>query len=108
MFREEHFVCLFVSLHCEISPGQLVARSQISPEENISSIGSFTNFIPSKSLSLTDQMFQTMGQITLLCLTLVMTMTAVVAGETECQPPSLDNGFVEQTELGVFIFKCKI
>ena len=53
-------------------------------------------------------MFQTMGQITLLCLTLVMTMTAVVAAETECQPPSLDNGFVEQTELGVFIFKCKI
>lgn len=58
----------------------------------------------------TDQIFQTrnltMGQLSLLCLTLVTMMKAVVA-DTECEP-SLENGVVEKMELGVFTFKCKI
>ena len=32
----------------------------------------------------------------------------VLAADTECQPPPLDNGYVEQTELDVFTFHCKI
>ena len=48
-----------------------------------------------------------MGKISLLCLTLV-TMMKVVAADTECKPKDLENGLVEQTELGVFTFKCKI
>merc|ERR550539_2363297 len=45
-----------------------------------------------------------MGQISLLCLTLV-TMMKAVAADTECEP-SLENGVVEKVELGVFTFKC--
>ena len=58
-------------------------------------------------------MFQTeeatMGQISLLCLALITTMMmkAVAAEEMECRPNPLENGFVEQTGLGVFTFKCK-
>ena len=49
---------------------------------------------------------ETMGQTSLLCLTLV-TVMKVVAADTECRP-SLENGVVEEIELGVFTFKCKI
>ena len=47
-----------------------------------------------------------MGQTSLLCLTLV-TVMKVVTADTECRP-SLENGVVEEIELGVFTFKCKI
>ena len=51
-----------------------------------------------------------MGQISLLCLALITTMMmkAAAAEEMECRPNPLENGFVEQTGVGVFTFKCKI